>query len=284
MMIEDSFLDGLNQHGFVFQHRVLHEALAPPPPGIRKAPWTRLDVETPVPDARIDFILSGPYFPGGVRLLIAECKRVNPAFGTWCFTRSPHPRPDGWSNWTVVEFLKRERATEGECRFTTGVAFDHVVKGYDVGFEVKSDDRGDAHPVSPDRDAIERACTQVLRGMNGLIAAFGGDATYRRFAELQDRIWFIPVVFTTAKLVTSETDFTQADLASGVLSGPLETKEADWLYFQYPQSPQLEHSLPGEAPEKGSFEELVVRSYVRSVAIVGPKGIRRFLNAAAGCW
>lgn len=279
--MEESFLGGLNKHGFVFHHRVLQEALDPPE-GVRRAPWTRLDVETPVPGARIDFILRGPYSPSSVSLLVAECKRVNPAFGMWCFTRSPHPRPEGWGNWAVTESLKRERTAEGECRFTTGVTFGNVVRGHDIGFELKTDRSGDSHPVSFDRDAIETACTQVLRGVNGLISAFSGDATFRRFAESQDRIWFLPVVFTTAKLVTAEVDFKRADLVSGTISGPLEVKEVDWLYYQYPQSPQLKHGLPGEAPERDSFEELVVRSYVRSVAIVGPKGIQSFLHAAAG--
>ena len=58
-------------------------------------------------------------------------------------------------------------------------------------------------------DPIEKAVTQVLRGINGLANFYTG----LDWATINDRRFlFVPVVFTTAELWVTEMDISQADL------------------------------------------------------------------------
>lgn len=283
--MEDSFLNGLNQHGYAFQHRVIHEALSPDPDGRGFTPWALLGTEVPVSGAerptRIDFVLDRRQSFQSLRLLVAECKRVNPAFGTWCFTRSPYPRPEWIGEQVAVEFMKWEQEGPPHLRLKTGISRHRSERTYDISFELKSSRPGDAHPVSSDRDAIEAACTQVLRGLNGLMSALGRDEAYSSFVARQNLVSLVPVVFTTAKLVTADADLRETDIESGELRSLPSVRPIDWLYLQYAQTPQIRHSLLSGAAERDDFDDLVASSYVRSVVIVGPKGIRPFLQEAS---
>lgn len=280
--MEEPFLDGLNRHGYAFQNRVIHEALTPEP-GVRPfIPWGLLATEVPVPGSerptRIDFILVRQGDPRLVQLVVAECKRVNPAYGTWCFARSSYVKPEWLAGQIAIESMIWERDGSSETRLTAGARRWPTERAFDISFELKLGRKGDAHPVSDDHDAIEIACSQVLRGLNGLVEALARDPEYKRFVERQPVIELIPAVFTTAELLTSTADLSMADLESGDLKSAGVVQPVDWLYKQYSQSPRIKHSLSRRGPQQDYFDELVATSYVRSVAIVSRGAVRNFLR------
>jgi hypothetical protein len=88
---------------------------------------------------------------------------------------------------------------------------------------------------------------------------------------------FLPVVVTTASLFVSDVDLTQAKIESGEIA--LEgnsIREKYWLYYNYPQSPGLKHSVPSR-PKPDDFAEIMSNEYVRSIAVVNQAGLTDFL-------
>src|SRR4051794_9018628 len=85
------FTEALNRHGHPFHYRMVQEAANAFKS--KNSTWRLAACEFPVRvrdhDSRIDFILRSLH---GLTLLIAECKRVNPAMGRWCFARAPFTR------------------------------------------------------------------------------------------------------------------------------------------------------------------------------------------------
>ena len=272
-----AFESGLNQHGYAFQQRVIREAarLNDDPKSRKK--WNLLATEQPVAvgdtHTRIDFILEYQSADSQLSLIVAECKRVNPAYGSWCFAKGAYQRPVWLGTQVVVEVLALEEDLKSGG--AGGPTSDHI---FDIGFSVKTDAAGDPTPVSGDRDGLEQACQQVCRGLNGLIQVLATDPTLAKTKAGVDRVDFLPVIFTTAKLFTSAVDLRTTDLSSGQVQLPGDVVERDWLYFQYPQSPGLVHSL-NRWPEDGDiWSEVVAREYFRSVAIVSANGIGEFLS------
>jgi len=79
----------VNQHGHGFHYSVVDRARYLCDEG--RAQWYFEVAELPVKarnsSTKVDFILRHKYLP---RLMIAECKRANPAFADWCFMRAPY--------------------------------------------------------------------------------------------------------------------------------------------------------------------------------------------------
>lgn len=98
-------------------------------------------------------------------------------------------------------------------------------------------------------------------------------------ATLQNRSFrFVPVLFTTAELWTTENDLSGADLGSGKFSqDALSVEETGWLWFNYNMSPQLRHTVPPSKSSKTLSESLIAEA-THSVAIVSPSGIDAFLT------
>src|SRR5262245_5992380 len=95
---------GLNQHGYAFHHRLLGEILrlcGEP----TESNWKVLAVEVPVvsgdSSTRIDFVLGHEPAPWALRILVGECKRINPEYSWWCFARAPYVSP-AWAARQVI--------------------------------------------------------------------------------------------------------------------------------------------------------------------------------------
>ncbi|NNF59427.1 MAG: hypothetical protein HKN04_14420, partial [Rhodothermaceae bacterium] len=159
---------------------------------------------------------------------------------------------------------------------------------YRISFELKSTAKGEGRPA---RGAINDAVTQALRGLNGLIElssewsetgrvliqpvapAYGSG----RYAA------FMPVVLTTATIWTSSTDISMADLESGNLTkDQIDLKKEPWIYFHYPQSPDLRHNLKVTGPRR-TIDEVLYRDYTRTVCIVSTNGLADFLSHWESC-
>lgn len=79
----------LNFHGYGFQYAVLRfsEELFRQKISSWIFRWSEFPVQVNNVDTRIDFILENTQ--NGI-FIVAECKRVNPAYSNWCFVKTPY--------------------------------------------------------------------------------------------------------------------------------------------------------------------------------------------------
>jgi hypothetical protein len=144
---------------------------------------------------------------------------------------------------------------------------------YHVAMEVKGTAKGDQH--SSGRGVLEEALAQVMKGVHGLAETFAA-----RPALIPERSGFplIPVVFTTASLFVSDLALGDSSLEDGRVPTPVAPlKRAPWLMYQWPVSPDLMHTVPGDRVDNRLSRVLEV-DLVRTVAIVSPDGIAPYLQ------
>ena len=276
--LNSAFRDALNRHGYAFQFSVIRAAENLYEDG--KSKWIFEVAEFPVAaqgkDTRIDLVLRKR---DSLTYAIAECKRVNPALGHWCFARAAYTRRDPNSEKLLVESLDAISLVDVKAidpkqpyKLLNTVSSARSKNIYHLGFELKSDEKGDPNSSS-DRGAIEEAATQVLRGANGM---FEYIATHQ-FLEPGYKVSLVPVIFTTANLWTSEVDLGGANLTNGNMAEIMPLTPRSWLWFNYNQSPTLKHSLGTKEPWN-SLGDILESEYTRSIAVVNAAGIEEFLH------
>jgi hypothetical protein len=135
---------------------------------------------------------------GSSGLVVIECKRANPAFSRWGFSRSQF-RSTSTSELKQVRLdsLVWDEASRrmGVRRFDPEWTDDQ----FHVGLEIKTNDKGDADRAG--RGALDEAVTQAVRGANGVI-----NEVIRRDTNafgLQTRVTVVPAVVTTARLLVT---------------------------------------------------------------------------------
>ena len=276
----------LNHHGYGFQYRLLD--IIADLRKQRRSDWDLEAAEFPVRvrdmSTRIDFILrkTKPHL-----YLIAECKRVNPALSNWCFASSIYASGSSRSDklrfqsaWVptpnkhLVEMSSRSQAT----RMLTQTFAADVAEGvYHVGLSVRSTQPGDK--FGKNSDAIEEAAGQVCKGVNGLIEYF--DSQRLKLPE-NEKLIFLPVICTTARIWTTTVDLASASIEKGEFeSGSVPVKEASWIWYQYHPSPALRHTVAADESEYISPFDLarfLEQEFTQSIAIISVKGIEGFLN------
>jgi hypothetical protein len=158
---------------------------------------------------------------------------------------------------------------------------EHTDHQYHVALEVKTNQKGDPQGV---RGGLDDAVNQALRSASGIINALKD----RRDGSLIGREGakrIIPVVMTTARLLTIGTDLAAASLDTGELPRDGTTSERPWLWFRTNLTVQLRHSAPKlRAPDHdriNTFGELADADYARSVGIVSAAGLAEFLHVAS---
>ena len=258
------------RHGYGFQYAVIRECRQLE--GKKQSVFYPDGVEYPVQlngaDLHIDFLLRSRN-----ALLTIECKRVDPAFGTWCFARSSDVAPNSLEPKRVVlETLLRE--DESRLTILRGDA-EISERQYHVGLEIKDNDvKGNSTGRG-----LDGAVTQALRAAAGIIVAAGEHP-----ALIGDRLTrIVPVIVTTARLMTCDTDLAQTDVTSGHLPCDITVSQQPWLWYRVMVSPSLRHLLPWyEDPNRVrigySFGHLQDYAYARSVAIVNVAGLGEFLH------
>lgn len=262
----------LNRHGYGFHYSVLR--LAHELSNQNRSDWHFKVAEFPVqvpdgPGTRIDFVLRQ-----GSRAiyLIAECKRANPALSNWCFVRAPYVRRNAGGRGRL--FVERVDLN-GEQRICASAPWTQDLGDatYHIAVEVKSSQKGD--PCGSGRGAIEAAATQVCRGLNGMVQCV---AANRQLLEDSTPAYFLPVIFTTAKIWTSDVDLGAADIRNGAINlEDTDFRQVDWVYYQYHLSPGIKHShSPAQRPK--TIEDLLDSEYIRTIAVVSASGIRNFLS------
>ena len=262
-MQDDELESGLrktfNSKGFGFQYSVLEHCLNAGGPLRWKYAASEYPVSLNGKDLHIDFVLGC-----GVHLLVAECKRTKD--GTWAFARgsrttySERPRAD-FLHWDQERRLYR-----------VAKYFGNPGPPYDTGVPVKGDDKDFDHSL-----------TQVFRGRSGLIEELAGIEGLRYGGGA-----VVPVIFTTATLVTTETKLSEADVATGDL--PLTAVQSkQWIWYDYrlsrslrPDVPLWVNSAQGIGPTKSQYlDRELAHNARKSVAIVRVEGLQDFLRALA---
>lgn len=262
--------DTLNRHGYPFQQAVATSITQNSSTFLSS--WTPLALEFPVRaqnhDTRIDLVLTNA---SKTIYLVCECKRTNPALNLWCFARSSHISER--FQYPRIDKLSRDNPS------TIRPSIQHLTRGephpFHIALEVPNNDPGDANGKG--RGQIEDAATQVLRGLNGLMNSFYERGMPRLGC---DALFFLPVIITTAQLWCTESTLDDADLSNGdIKPARLKVKKQDWLWYDYPQSPGLKHSVP-EVWTAADLDELLYDRFARTIAIVTPDGLDDFLSSA----
>lgn len=263
----------LNYHGYGFHYSVIrhiNELFDK-----RKTSWGFEAAEYPVSindyDTRIDFILKNV---NRDNYIVAECKRANPAFSNWCFVKAPYIRRDDYGNQIIIDKVSfMENSTRV---MANGVKFALSKNIYHLGFEIRTGKEGE--PDTKGRGAIEDASTQVCRGLNGLVEDFErrGSGIIR---NTQTSFSIIPVIFTTARIWVSEVDLGSACLETGEFKlEEIKAEEKNWVWLEYPISPSIKNSVDSEKDYTQEFKDILLKDYIRSIAIVSVAGIDEFLD------
>jgi hypothetical protein len=235
------------------------------------SPWQFIAAEFPVETAssstRIDLILRHRRYP---HLMVIECKRSNPAVANWCFAKAPMVRRNRSREYYFTEKLVRDK----DACSSVPIHSSQEIDAYHIAFEVRQQGvKGDV--AQSGRGSIEDACTQVLRGVNGLAELF------LRHTELLGNGQYVvigPAVFTTAELFTSPVSLLAGDLRTGEVndhSPGLEKRS--WTNLQYHQSPSLQHIGQETRTYPAELWRILDLEYVRTVPIVSAEGIGDFL-------
>ena len=257
-----AFEAALNRHGYALQYAVAQSAWRLATTGFSK--WVPYVAEFPVRvqgvDTRIDLILNHRTKP---RFLVVETKRANPALAYWCFAKS------GSTGFAPVIYSEILRKVSGQV-LSEVQALHGSNDIFDVAVEASAGGKGDARGSS--RGAIEEAVGQVCRGLNGLIEYFQINS---RGAEKSFE--FLPVVVTTAELLTTAKPLTESDLSTGKVDLGGNVQNRPWVFFRYPQSPGLKHSVPSNAAGTTELDEALRIIFWKSVAIVQADKVEEFL-------
>jgi hypothetical protein len=274
----ESVRAALGKHGYGFQYAVIREIRRLYRPG---AAWQVDGTEFPVQvrgvSTHVDLTARSKH-----GLLVCECKRVDPALGIWCFGRSVLATSYDREGQVIIH----ETLSFGdpEHDFVVDRRDPRVLSDaqYHVALEIKTNEKGESQGTN--RGALEDAITQALKGVSGVTNAI---AEQRRLMGSADRLTIIPVIITTARLVTCETDLSTADLATGRLPERVEITERPWLWFRRASTPALRHEQVVRLPkdvEFSGFNETLNMLLVRSIGIVSTAsedGLERFLHATA---
>lgn len=276
------FLTALNQHGYPFHQTVLK--IAEDARVKRRSYWRVKASEFPVEvrgyGTRIDVILEhdNPWV-----LLLAECKRANPALSNWCFSRA---------SWTPCGASTKQLFIEGIVQTQTGAYYTEIYRAaradvYHIALEVRTDATGDTRGSG--RGAIEDAASQICRGSNGFAEFLKAEPSFlcdvssaRNVDEIRGiarTLFLFPVIFTTARLWVSDEDLGTLNLSDNHYElADLAVREVPWVVYHYHQSPGLKHSIRSRQ-ETSELGEYLYDVFVRTIFIVNAQKVEDFLGS-----
>jgi hypothetical protein len=270
--VQDVIRKAFNNHGYPFQHSVLRRGEDCYRAG--KSRWyfsvAELPVEVRGSHTRVDFVLEHRDQPW---LLVAECKRVNPALASWCFAKAPYWRRDHHTDPLTVEVVHRSSFPPAFIARPATLA--PVASAVHVFVEAPTPQIGDSGHAG--RGAIEAACTQVTRSAQGLVEFFADSPG--QLPEGQQR-FLLPVVFTTAALWLLQTDLSTADVETGLLPQTVVAVSVPWVWLQYPVSKGIQHTKQNPQATY-RLGEALEKLYVRTIAVVSAPAVEDFLSVAS---
>lgn len=269
-------------HGYGFHYAVMRRGEELFQAG--QSRWHLVGAEYPVEadtSTHIDFVYGTGLDTSTRTYLVAECKRVDPARGRWCFATAPYTFFDPDNEEVVFDELQCAAGSYGIAHHPRRVRTSRRI--CHIGRELRSDKAGDGE--GGNSKAIDSAVAQVLRGTSGLLGYLRGDSN--RFFGEQRCFRFIPVVFTNAEVWTIDVDLGTSDLRTGKLPKDIAVTRHDWIWFVHNRSPAIAPRQP--APTKGTCvsDDLARQlrlEFARSIAIVSSDGIDGFLGQDLAGW
>jgi hypothetical protein len=275
----------LEEHGHLFQQRCVNEIRQ----NHERLPFVTESEEYPVTFGQesvvIDFILSHKKKPK--HYLIFECKRANPDYIAWLFSRPDLGVEPLRPRFLATKLDYRRGSLPPAYLLTTprlkmvGGNLDYVTFGLEV-----SQQKGKGKKLGK-TEAIHQACQQVLSGIVGLIwEQLNHRHTVIAASELaltpHFPQYFVPVVATTANLYRTTFRPSKVDLCRGTLhpDANSKTEQVPWVYYDFPlrdawRIAQPDNSLVTPPPN----DETKQLFKTKSIAIVNAQHLGAFLNA-----
>jgi hypothetical protein len=266
----------LNSHAHGFHYAVLRRAQALHE--AQRTSWLFNCAEFPVVaggnTTHVDFILQSR---SRRTYLVVECKRADPARARWCFAHAPYtwrdPR-EGELIFDQVVYRPANILDQQPCIASTRRGI------YHLGLELKTEAPGEG--LAQSGQAINQAVSQVLRSTAGLINHLFEWS--RRSFSTEGVVRFIPIVFTTAQVLVTNVDLGSVDLSTGdVPADAVRAQATDWIWFNHNRSPVLRADLEWANVSEDLARELRLE-FARSIAIVGPEGVDKFLTINLESW
>lgn len=163
--ISQKLKHALDSNGFSFQHSVIRRAdeLLRKQESAWRLEGSEIPVEIGGSITHVDFVLR---HGKSSRFLVAECKRVDPARGYWCFAKAPYIWRDPKKEFTQfdsVNIYSRFDEQIIESSATSTLTSGDVM---DLGLEIKTGQKGDGIGTA-EKSAINAAVTQVFRSTSG---------------------------------------------------------------------------------------------------------------------
>lgn len=262
---QQRLLKELNDSGFGFQHAVAQAIESRSGSGGWTVEYSEFPVSTALRPVHIDVLA---WFENRL-LLVGECKRVNPAFSDWLFARSPFTgwqRPDGSID--RIYDIGQSRVRSEPFRVPRATPFH-------IALEVKTKAPGD--PSGKGR-SLRDAINQVEAGVSGMMGTL---AEHPHFWANAKTVYFLPVIFTTARLFTTDVDLGASDINTGSLPPNAKVQEARWLWLEDNVSPDLLNPVPLAKPSISSVASLGIQRHARMIAIVSRDAVDTFLREIA---
>jgi hypothetical protein len=270
----------LSYHGHPFQYRTLKAAADAY--SSKRSRWRFRVAEFPVAvrgrPTRIDYVLQLQEQP---TYLVVECKRADPKLKLWAFAKAPYVKFGDEGERFIRQCLKLPGGSEwgGPQPFTEETP---ITDAYYIAREMKAPhEKGDDAP-SGGREAIEDAASQASLALNGLVDLF---ATKAQATGRNAVFKFVPLIVTTAQLFTADVDFAEASLESGKITAAdvQNWTEREWLFYQYPVSPGIQHSAvkPLYNAHEMDLAKVLTADYLRTIVVVQGKHFAEFLSDAA---
>jgi hypothetical protein len=269
--ISNSLTEILNIHGYSFQYAVIQRAKALF--DNKSSNWRFVGAEIPVTIngqvIHVDFVFK--HKTANI-FLIGECKRAEPSRANWCFVRAPFTFSNLMTGFTFFDLIRHDGMSE---RVEYGCLESFADKSiYHLGFELKTGLKGDG--IGGVKSNINSAISQVLRGSSGYINSIFKSHKIRNISP-NTNYYFVPVIFTTAKIFSSENNIGVAKIEDGLLQkNSLQVSQNSWIWFNHNRSDELKHSLPHSAID--DIYQKDSKEYIRSIAIVSADGIDNFFK------
>jgi hypothetical protein len=264
----------LNSHGFAFQQAVLRACIQLGETTGWKFVQSEFPFELHGREGHIDFLLANPDTNS---LLVAECKRADPARANWCFARTTYtasrssPTRTQRPVFSIVNVINPPtRLVETPSVWTRGEVH-HLL------FELRTGATGSG---KGQERAAEAAVTQAFRGASGLIQYL--DAA-KETLPINTQRPILPVVFTTASLYATDVELADADLGTGDLAEvPVEPVPWAWYQVNLSSSHRPENVfLRGRAVE-ATLELSVLYRHTRAVCVVNVLSLPAFFEHLSG--
>lgn len=159
---------------------------------------------------------------------IVECKKADPSQKNWIFFQ----RNEGEKGSTAF-YRSYKKTPSGSIATPNCLSYPQEKSLYDRSYQIVGS-KGTHAFNDQKKDPVYNASIQVSKGLRSIIEDDGHNPE-RLLPSVTEFVFFVPVVVTTAEIMSWKTDFSVPDLATG---------EADVSKLTYENEKWIEYSAP----------------------------------------